>query len=149
MLISVRLMIISTWMPYRVPVFDVYIRLSEQSNMVYGKHAHVTEINKQTNTHNKAVTFNLNKVLLELTKHKTVSDTSGLMTACTWAQKQMLFSSANKDRPQFEYCKYFESPHGKEAVNGLGDVKRKVFRNIKVNKVLIDYPGGYVKTFAE
>ena len=54
-----------------------------------------------------------------------------------------LFSSA---RPQFESYKYFESPHGKEAMNGLGDIKKRtVFRNIKVNKAVIDY----VKRFAE
>ena len=41
-----------------------------------------------------------------------------------------LFSSANKDRPQFESYKYFESPHGKEAMNGLGDIKKEQFFGI-------------------
>ena len=80
--------------------------------------------------------------MLELTKQKTVYAPLAVLVS---SKANALFSSANKDEPQFASCKYCESHNGKEAVNGLGDVKTTVFRNITVNRVMIDY----VKPFAE
>lgn len=106
--------------------------------MVCGKYVLVTE----TNEHSRTVTFNLSKVLLELTKQKTNFDTVHFWSDGCPAQfkSKHCFHQLTKMDPKLTVSwNYFESHNGKGAVDSLGGcVKNTVFWNVKANKVVID-----------